>query len=206
MTSDQTTVLQNLIDRIKAGDRAAIGELILAAQHRLRGLAAQILNVAFQDVKQRGEVDTAEVHQELTARLLDALAKVPLNDVQHLFCIAAKNVRWYLTDLCKREAPDLRGSDAAFGGIAESSVESRSSAKLTSSSNAGSIEQRLLECVDGLSEEHYEVIDLKYTCGLTHEEISQHLNVSTKTVQRRLDKAILVLREKMSRLTPDGSH
>jgi RNA polymerase sigma-70 factor (ECF subfamily) len=66
----------------------------------------------------------------------------------------------------------------------------------------------MLEVIEGLPEDEQEVFDLVGVQWLTHAEAAGVVGVSEKTVQRRLNRAPLLLAERLADLgptTPDGS-
>ncbi|MBI1902625.1 MAG: sigma-70 family RNA polymerase sigma factor [Planctomycetia bacterium] len=225
---DRTTVLQGLIDRIKAGDRAAVGELVAKAQARFRALAGTILNVDFHDIKERGKCDTQELRQELSLRLLNKLGTDPVEDVPHLINRAAQHIRWYLLDLTKvmdRETPAAFGPDdePSDRGVGrdrhagrgnpppqppqpsddDPSVGDPSRTALQCASNPWHAQRRLLECVAKLPVELYQVVDLRITFGLSSQEVAKELHVAERTVGRRWHAAVLTLQNCMLRSFPD---
>ena len=60
----------------------------------------------------------------------------------------------------------------------------------------------MLQAVDDLPEEEREVFDLVRIQGMTQVEAGEVLAVSNKTVQRRLDRAVLMLSEALIDLRP----
>jgi len=60
----------------------------------------------------------------------------------------------------------------------------------------------MLEAIDGLPEEDREVFELVRIQGLTHVEVAGVVGVSVKTVQRRLNRARLLLAETLADLRP----
>jgi RNA polymerase sigma-70 factor (ECF subfamily) len=60
----------------------------------------------------------------------------------------------------------------------------------------------MLEAIDGLPEAEREVFDLVGIQGLTHAEAAAVVGVSEKTVQRRLNRARLLLAERLADLRP----
>ena len=62
--------------------------------------------------------------------------------------------------------------------------------------------RRMLEAIDNLPEDEREVFGLVRLQGLTHAEAAEVLDVSTKTVQRRLNRASLLLAEELDGLRP----
>ena len=66
----------------------------------------------------------------------------------------------------------------------------------------------MLEAIEGLPEEDREIFELVRIQGLTHPEAAGVVGVSEKTVQRRLNRARLLLAETLADLrpsTPDES-
>jgi RNA polymerase sigma-70 factor (ECF subfamily) len=61
----------------------------------------------------------------------------------------------------------------------------------------------VLETIEGLPEDEREVFDLVGIQGLTHVEVAAVVGVSEKTVQRRLNRARLLLAERLADLRPD---
>ena len=65
--------------------------------------------------------------------------------------------------------------------------------------------RRMLEAIEGLPEDEREVFDLVGIQGLTHAEAAAVVGVSEKTVQRRLNRARLLLAERLADLRPATS-
>jgi RNA polymerase sigma-70 factor (ECF subfamily) len=63
----------------------------------------------------------------------------------------------------------------------------------------------MLEAIEGLPEDEREVFDLVGIQGLTHVEAATVVGVSEKTVQRRLNRARLLLAERLADLRPATS-
>ena len=61
----------------------------------------------------------------------------------------------------------------------------------------------MLQAIDGLPEEEREVFDLVRIQGMTQVEAADILGVSIKTVQRRLNRALLTLSETLDDLRPN---
>src|SRR5262249_20661161 len=59
---------------------------------------------------------------------------------------------------------------------------------------------RMLEAIEGLPEDEREVFDLVGIQGLTHAEAAAVVGVGEKTVQRRLNRARLLLAERLADL------
>ena len=62
--------------------------------------------------------------------------------------------------------------------------------------------RRMLQAIDGLPEDEREVFDLVRIQGLSYAEAAEVIGVSVKTVQRRLNRARLLLAEQLADLRP----
>ena len=63
----------------------------------------------------------------------------------------------------------------------------------------------MLEAIDSLPEDEREAFDLVRIQGLTHSEAAEVLGVAAKTVQRRLDRGLRLLTERLSDLGPEAT-
>jgi RNA polymerase sigma factor (sigma-70 family) len=101
-------------------------------------------------------------------------------------------MRWELNDLARRldDLPTAqRLIDAPAPGT--DSVDPTASPRYL----------RILGAIDELPEKEREVFQLVRIQGLTHAEASEVLEVSTKTVQRRLNLGLLMLADRLNDLT-----
>src|SRR5262249_52448104 len=80
--------------------------------------------------------------------------------------------------------------------------EARRPAPPSSSSELSPGARRMLAAIDELPEEEREVFSLVRIHALTHAETAEVLGVSAKTVQRRLNRALVLLDEKLDDLRP----
>jgi RNA polymerase sigma-70 factor (ECF subfamily) len=60
----------------------------------------------------------------------------------------------------------------------------------------------VLEAIDHLPDDEREVFSLVRVQGLTHAEAAEVVGVSTKTVQRRLNRAMVLLWKELEHLRP----
>src|SRR5262249_56302747 len=65
--------------------------------------------------------------------------------------------------------------------------------------------RRMLKVIEGLPEDEREVFDLVGIQGLTHAEAAMVVGASEKTVQRRLNRARLLLAQRLADLRPTTS-
>jgi RNA polymerase sigma-70 factor (ECF subfamily) len=128
-------------------------------------------------------------------RLLKAMRAVRPRTVREFFALTNQHMRWELNDLARRldERPD--------------EVELREGlvpAPASSGSGLTPDARRILEAIDGLPAEEHEAFSLVRIQGLTQAEAAEVLGVSAKTVQRRLNHALLTLAERLDDLRPTG--
>jgi RNA polymerase sigma factor (sigma-70 family) len=64
----------------------------------------------------------------------------------------------------------------------------------------------MLEAIEGLPEGEREVLDLVRIHGMTHAEAAELLGISIKTVQRRLQRALLLLTAELRDFRPGPLH
>jgi len=62
--------------------------------------------------------------------------------------------------------------------------------------------RRMLEAIEGLPDDEREAFNLVRIQGLTHPEAAEVLGVSAKTIQRRLNRGVMLLSEKLADLEP----
>jgi RNA polymerase sigma-70 factor (ECF subfamily) len=63
--------------------------------------------------------------------------------------------------------------------------------------------RRMLEAIENLPEDEREVFSFVRIQGLTQPEAAEILGVSSKTVQRRLNRSLLLLTQQLEDLRPD---
>src|SRR5262245_49199486 len=95
---DPTTLLQERLDRLLAGDVAARDELLAAASKRLQRLARKMLR-GYPAVGRWEQTD--DVLQNATLRLCRALQEVKPQSVRSFFNLAAVQLRRELIDLAR---------------------------------------------------------------------------------------------------------
>jgi RNA polymerase sigma-70 factor (ECF subfamily) len=192
-----TVVIQRYLDAMP-GDTSAepiVHELLERAVGRLRLLCATFLHKRYPRLTRPPvNLETDELLGGVTAGLLTAMRVTRPPTVRRFFALANQHIRWQLNDLARRldERP-------AAGMLAESGVAG-SPASLESRLSPDAV--RMLEVIDGLPEDEREVFDLVGIQGLAHAEAATVVGVSEKTVQRRLNRARILLAERLADLRP----
>jgi RNA polymerase sigma-70 factor (ECF subfamily) len=78
-------------------------------------------------------------------------------------------------------------------------------APASSDSGLSPLGRRILEAIDSLPEDDREAFDLMRIQGLTYAEAAELLGVASKTVQRRLDRGLRLLTERLGDLGPGAT-
>lgn len=181
-----------------AGDAPAdpiIRDLMGRAAGRLQTLCASMLHRRFPRLKRPPlNLQAEEVLGAVVERLLKAMHELRPRTVRQFFALADQHMRWELNDLARRldEQPRIAG---LIGDVA---------ATESSGSVLGPDGRRILEAIEDLPGDEREVFGLVQVQGLTHAEAAEVLGVSSKTVQRRLNRSLLLLAERLDDLRPGG--
>lgn len=193
-----TAVIQRCLDALQ-GDAPAepiVRALLERASSRLRVLCAAFLHRKYPRLTQPPlNLETDELLDGVIAGLLTALQKVRPQTVRQFFALANQHMRWQLNDLAR-----LLDNQPRVATLAESGVVAPASNDSVLSQDA----RRMLVAIDGLPEEEREVFELVRIQGLTHPEAAGIVGVSVKTVQRRLNRARLLLAEQLADLRPEA--
>jgi RNA polymerase sigma-70 factor (ECF subfamily) len=192
-----TVVIQRYLDALP-GDTAAepvVRELLEQAVGRLRLLCATFLYKSYPRLTRPPvNLEADELLGGVVVGLLTALRTVRPQTVRQFFALACQHMRWQLNDLARRldERPAVASMPEA--GVA--------GPPMSTASGLSPDGRRMLEVIEGLPEDEREVFDLVGIQGLTHAEAATVVGVSEKTVQRRLNRARLLLAERLADLHP----
>ena len=194
-----TVVVQRYLDDL-AGDAPAepiIRELLARAIHRLERLCANMLHRSYPRLTgPPTNLETAEMLGGVVEGLLKAMRSVRPQTVRQFFALANQHMRWQLNDLARRADERPAAVELREGLV---------SAPASSESCITSDGLRILEAIDNLPEDEREVFGLVRVQGLTQAEVAEVLGVSAKTVQRRLDRGLRLLTERLGDLRPGAT-
>jgi RNA polymerase sigma factor (sigma-70 family) len=194
-----TTIIQRYLDALPAGDTAAepiIQDLLEKAVGRLRLLCATLLYKSYPRLARPPlNLETDELLGGVVAGLLTALRTTRPPTVRRFFALATQHMRWQLNDLARRLDEQPAAAELADTGVA--------APPNSTASGVSPDGRRILGAIDGLPEDEREVFDLVGIQGLTHPEVAAVVGVSEKTVQRRLNRARLLLAERLADLRPE---
>jgi RNA polymerase sigma factor (sigma-70 family) len=200
MTEEQTTiVVQRYLDEL-AGDTPTepiIRALLDRSVLRLQLLCANLLHRSYPRLTRPPlNLQPDELLSGVVERLLKALRAVHPQNVRQFFALANQHMRWELNDLARRldEQPRAVEAHADLVPAAESTE-----------SGLSPDGRRILEAIDNLPDEEREVFGLVRIQGLSQVDAADVLKVSAKTVQRRLNRGVLLLSEALDDLRPSTS-
>jgi len=192
-----TVIIQRYLDALP-GDTTAepiIRELLERAVGRLRLLCASLLYRSYPRLtKPPLNLDTDELLGGVVARLLTALRETRPPTVRRFFALANQHIRWQLNDLARRLDEQPAAAELPQAGVA--APPSSTGTGLTPDG------RRMLGAIEGLPEDEREVFELVGIQGLTHPEVAGVVGASVKTVQRRLNRARLLLAAQLADLQP----
>ncbi len=200
MSEGQTTTaaMQRHLES-PAGDKPAdpiVRALLDRAVRRLETLCANMLYRSYPRLAQPPlNLQPEEVLGDVVERLLKAMRQVRPGTVREFFALANQHMRWELNDLARRldEQPSAVELNE---GLVPAPASSHSA--LTPDG------RRMLEAIEALPEDEREAFSLVRIQGLTQPEAAEVLGVSAKTVQRRLNRGLLLLAKQLDDLRPRG--
>jgi RNA polymerase sigma factor (sigma-70 family) len=193
-----TAVVQQYLDAL-AGDADAepiIRALLERSASRLQMLSSNLLYRSYPRLTRPPlNLQQDELLGAVVERLLKALRAVRPGTVRQFFALANQHMRWELNDLARRLDAQPR---------VEELVDAAAASAHSSLPAPGPTMRRMLEAIETLPEEEREVFSLVRIQGMTHVDVADVLDVSPKTVQRRLHRGMELLMDKVGDLRPPG--
>lgn len=195
MTGQDTSRLQECLDRLRQGDPAARQALLENSLERLRLLTRKMLR-QFPGVRRWEETD--DVLQEVLLRLDRMLRDVTIVSVRDYLRLAATHIRRELIDLVRHySGPQGLGANHATprerGDGASGPLPADKEADSSSDPSTLLGWSELHRQVGLLPDEECEVFDLLWYQGVTQDQAAVLLHISTSTIKRRWQSARLNL-------------
>jgi RNA polymerase sigma-70 factor (ECF subfamily) len=197
MSAEPTTAaVQRYLDAL-AGDQPAepiVRALLDRSVHRLQLLCTNLLYRKYRRLTLPPvNLQPEEMLNAVVERLLRAMRSVHPQTVRQFFALVNQHMRWELNDVARRldeqpTAMELR--------------EEMVPAPASSGSVLTPDGRRMLKAIDDLPEDEREVFGLVHIQGLTQGEAAGVLGVSVRTVQRRLNRSLLLLAKQLDDLRP----
>jgi RNA polymerase sigma-70 factor (ECF subfamily) len=197
MSTEHTTAAVQRYLNALAGDQPAepiIRALLDRSVRRLQVLCGNLLYRQYRRLTLPPlNLQPDELLDAVVEHLLKAMRTVRPQTVRGFFALVNQHIRWELNDLARRldKPPD----------VAELHEE-MAPAPASSGSALTADGRRMLEAIDDLPEDEREVFGLVRVQGMTHAEAAEVLAVSAKTVQRRLNRSLVLLAKELDHLRP----
>ena len=191
-----TAVVQRYLDDLAAESPAEpiVRALLERSAHRLHVMCANLLYRSYPRLtKPPLNLETDEMLSGVVEGLLKAMRSIRPQTVRQFFALANQHMRWQLNDLARRLDQQPAAVELQEGIVP---------ALASSGSGISADGRRMLDAIDKLPDEEREVFGLVRMQGLTKTEAAEVLDVSAKTVQRRLNRARLLLAEELDDLRP----
>lgn len=191
--------LQESLDRFNEGEQSGRADLIEHAQAVLLRLAHRMLK-GYPGLREYG-VDSEEIRQEASVRLMCALQNVRPHTVEAFLFFAAAEIRTVLIDEARhrigRHAPGKRAhsrqpADSPPVEPADIEQDPVEFARWT----------EFHEAVARLPEDEQQVFSLHFYFQLTHEQSAVLLSISLKTVKRRWKSASTLVKAALDGKSP----
>ncbi|HEX6885649.1 MAG TPA: sigma-70 family RNA polymerase sigma factor [Planctomycetota bacterium] len=195
-----TAAVQLYLDELRArpeaaGDPQVIRALLGRAAARLELLCSVMLRRSYPRLARPPlNLKADEMLGAIVERLIKALREARPASVREFFGLANQHMRWELNDLARRldeHTPALELAEHLEG------------VRTPGEPGLGAKTRRMLAALEHLGEEEREVLGLVRLQGMTHDEAAEILGVSTKTVQRRLNRGRVQLATLLKDLLPD---
>jgi RNA polymerase sigma-70 factor (ECF subfamily) len=191
-----TAVVQRYLDELTGAAPAepVVRPLLDRAFLRLQRLCATLLHHDYPRLTHPPlNLHTDELLSAVVERLLKALREARPRTVREFLALAGQHMRWELNDQARRLDNQPVAVELREGQVA---------APVSSDSGLTLDGRRILEAIDSLPEDEREAFDLVRIQGLTYAEAAELVGVAPKTVQRRLDRGIQLLTERLGDLGP----
>lgn len=193
-----STTVDNLLDKLRAGDPSANEALVAYAVERYRYLASRMLHGQFERLS-RWEM-TDDVLQGAALRLYRALQSVRPGTARDFKNLVATQIRRELLDLidhhfgpeadAAHHRTDPKGREEAGGPRALLEKGDDQAGPATQA-----YRKELHAFVDKLPEEEREVFQQLFYLDAKQEEVARDLGISVSTVKRRYNEALYLLHQ-----------
>jgi RNA polymerase sigma factor (TIGR02999 family) len=171
-----------LVTRAEAGDAGARNALFAALYNELHRLAQIHLHKSGREITLGATTLLHEAYLGISQR--NALA---FPDRNHFLSYASRAMRGLIIDYVRNKGAQKRGGDLTFTSLDE--AEGAAAAESNELARLGQALERLAALDPLLAE----LVDLKFFCGFSFDELAAMRGVSERTVQRDWAKARVLL-------------
>ena len=197
MNEEHTTGAVQLYLNALGGEQPAepiVRALLERAVRRLHVLCSNLLYRSYPRLTlPPRSLEPEEVVDAVVERLLKAMRSIRPQTTRQFFALVNQHMRWELNDLARRLDEEVTVERLREGMAAQ---------PVSSSSALTPDARRMLEAIERLPEDEREVFDLVRIQGFSHGEAAELIGMSPKTVQRRLNRSLVLLRKVLEDLRP----
>jgi RNA polymerase sigma-70 factor (ECF subfamily) len=192
--------VQRSLNRLRISNgsntQGIVREIISVSADRLRVLCKSMLSRNYPRLaKGPFNLRPEELLSSVVERLMKAMQSMHLVHFRQFFALAVKHIRWELNEQARAidgHKYELLESDAVARPPAEDDERPSPAAR------------RVLEAIDALPHTDREVFELVRLQGMSQVNAAEVLGVCVKTVQRRLNRVLPYLCERLRELDPDN--
>jgi RNA polymerase sigma-70 factor (ECF subfamily) len=191
-----TAVVQRFLNDLNGDSPAApiVRELLSHSAERLHVLCSSMLVREYPRLTRPPlNLRSEEMLSGVVERLLKAMEKTRPPTVRRFFALANQHMRWELNDFARRL--DERSQAVE---LADDLVPAPESSGSRLSANA----RRMFEAIASLPAEEREAFEFSRIQGLSSTEVAEIVGVTDRTVQRRINRASLLLMRALADLAP----
>jgi RNA polymerase sigma factor (TIGR02999 family) len=182
-----------MVERAEAGDTVAKDILFASLYSELHRLAQSHLRRSGSHVTMGTTTLLHEAYLDLNGR-----SNIAFPDRLHFLKYASRAMRGLIVDYVRTKRAQKRGGEITFIAIADEEIEDpASAASLETLSHA-------LDELAQLDAALAELVDLKFFCGFSFQEIAIMRGVSDRTVQRDWAKARVLLHDALQSVPDAG--
>lgn len=172
MQSPSPDTVTRLLSAAQAGDAGAMNALFTAVYGELRRLAHVV-----RQGRASATLNTTALVHEAYARLVPA-DRVDVKSRAHFFRLAARAMRFVLTDYARQRAAEKRGGDVLVVSFNEQVHKPRVQAE-----ELLALDEALTR-LEALDARQAQVVECRFFAGLSVEETAAALGLGTATVKR----------------------
>ncbi len=197
-TTNTAVIEQCLLELSQANESAAVDDhiriLLERSVTRLRFLCLTMLYKRYPRLTRAPlQLDSDELLSFIIERLIKAMQSARPVSVRAFYALANQHMRWELNDLARRLDKRTLEYQSLSGGIPAPSVcDTAISDKAI----------RILTAIEELPDREREVFSLIKIQEMTLREVASTLEVSIKTVQRRLNRSLMILSDQLADMRP----
>ena len=176
----ETSALDTLLRRVANGDLDAFGQFYDATRARVFGLVTRVL---------RDPGYSEETTQDVFVQVWRTAANYD--------AASGSAIAWVMTLAHRRAVDRVRSEQAASrrdSRYGAATVETAADV-VADSAIASDERQRVIGCLDGLSDLQRQCIELAYYDGMTYAQVAEHLATSLGTIKSRMRDGLRNLRD-----------